>query len=295
MCFAIIGVTGVICMSFQHFLNKKFILLDDKKNRLFLALFLLIYIIIFLNVFVPFDIDKWAPESFGSIFLSLSGFAVVGAAGIAFSQFVLRKWFYREHFLVKQFMVWVVFELMFLTVLLTFLYNNVYDIPSFIHEFQFNLKHTFLIAVIPYSIVLLILSLFQSKSELVELKKERKKVVLTNELIKFPDDKGNLKFTMPLRDLLYLESTDNYLYIYYLSHDKLKKELLRNSLKNLEMDFKGTSIIRCHRSYMVNLENLNLVKKTGQKMEIKLNYLSYLIPVSKTYHQEFKNYLQINN
>ncbi len=281
-------------MSFQNFLNKKFVLLDDKKNRLFLVIFLLIYIIIFLNVFVPFEIDKWAPDSFGSKFLSLSGFAVVGAAGIAFSQFVLRKWFHREHFLIKQFMVWAIFELIFLTVLLTFLYNNVYDISSFIHEFQFNLKHTFLIAIIPYSIVLLILSLFQSKSELVELKKESKKVVLTNELIKFPDDKGNLKFTMPLKDICYIESTDNYVDIYYLSHDKLKKELLRNSLKNLEVDFKGTSIIRCHRSYMVNLENLNLVKKTGQKMLIKLNHVPDLIPISKTYQKGFKEFLQMD-
>jgi len=281
-------------MSFQHFLNKKFDLLDDKKNRLFLVLFLLVYIILFLNIFVPFDIDKWAPDSFGSKFLSLSGFAVVGSAGIAFSQFVLRKWFHREHFLIKQFIVWVIFELFFLTILLVVLYNNVHDLSSFFHEFQFNLKHTFLIAVIPYSIVLLILSVFQSKTELLELKKESKKVVLTNELIKFPDDKGSLKFTMPLRDLLYLESTDNYVYIYYISHDKLKKELLRNSLKNLENIFKDTSIIRCHRSYMVNLENLNLVKKTGQKMMIKLNQVEDLIPVSKTYQEGFKEFLQLD-
>jgi hypothetical protein len=281
-------------MSIQTFLNKDFDLLDDKKNRLFLVLFLLVYIILFLNIFVPFDIDKWAPNSFGSKFLSLSGFAVVGAAGIAFSQFVLRKWFHREHFLIKQFIVWVIFELFFLTILLVILYDNVSDSNSFIREFQFNLKHTFLIAVIPYSIVLLILSLFQSKSELVELKKESKKVVLSNELIKFPDDKGNLKFTMPLRDLLYLESTDNYVYIYHISHDKLKKELLRNSLKNLENIFKNTSIIRCHRSYMVNLENLNLVKKTGQKMLVKLNQVEDLIPVSKTYQEGFKEFLQLD-
>ncbi len=281
-------------MNFLNFFNKKFILLDDKKNRLFLVLFLLIYITIFLNVFVPFDIDTWVPKSFGSKFLHLSGYAVVGSLGIAFSQFVLRKWFHREHFLVRQYIVWVFFELIFLTMILVFLFNNVYDLSSFFEEFQFNLKHTFLITIIPYSIVLLILSLFQSKSELIELKKESKKVVLSNELIKFPDDKGNLKFTMPLRDLLYLESTDNYVYIYYLSHDKLKKELLRNSLKNLEIDFKGTSIIRCHRSYMVNLENLNLVKKTGQKMLIKLNHVPDLIPVSKTYQVAFKEFLQMD-
>ena len=140
---------------------------------------------------------------------------------------------------------------------------------------------------------MLILSLFQSKSELVELKKESKKVVLSNELMKFPDDKGNLKFTMPLKDICYIESTDNYVDIYYVSQDNLKKELLRNSLKNLDKTFEGTSIIRCHRSYMVNLENLNLVKKTGQKMLIKLNHVPELIPISKTYQGNFKEFLQL--
>lgn len=294
MCFSNKEGTKVSYMSFKQFLNKQFILLDDKKNRLFLVLFLLVYIVLFLNIFHPFGIDSWVPGSYGSKFLHLSAYAVVGSLGIAFSQFVLRKWFNREHFSMKQFIVWIVFELIFLTILLVFLFNNVYDIPSFFDEFQFNLKYTFLIAIIPYSIVLLILSLFQSKSELVELKKESKKVVLSNPLIKFPDDKGNLKFTMPLKDLLYLESTDNYVYIYYLSHDKLKKELLRNSLKNLEKIFINTSIIRCHRSYMVNLENLNLVKKTGQKMMIKLNQIDDLIPVSKTYQEGFKEFLQLD-
>ncbi len=88
---------------------------------------------------------------------------------------------------------------------------------------------------------------------------------------------------------------DNYrVYPIILSNDKLKKELLRNSLKNLEVDFKGTSIIRCHRSHMVNLENLNLVKKTGQKMLIKLNHVPDLIPVSKTYQEAFKAFLQMD-
>jgi hypothetical protein len=281
-------------MSFHQFLNEDFKLLDDKKHRLFLVLFILIYIVLFLNIFVPFDIDKWGAESSESKFLSLSGYAVAGALGIAFSQFVLRKWFNRDHFTVKQFILWVIFELLFLTLVMVFLFNDVYDISSFFHEFKFTLKYTFLTAVVPYSVALLILSLFRSRSELVELKKESKKVVLPNELIRFPDDKGNLKFTMPLKDLLYLESTDNYVYIYYLSHDKLKKELLRNSLKNLEIQFKDTSVIRCHRSYMVNLKNLNLVKKTGQKMMIRLNYVNDLIPVSKTYQDGFKKFLQLD-
>ena len=282
-------------MDINHFLNQRFELLDSKKNRLFLVLFMLVYIVLFLNIFVPFDIDEWAPTTMSSKVVTLTSFGVIGALSIAFSQFVLRKWLKMNHFTVKQFLIWLLFELVFLTVLLSFLYNDIVDIPSFFHEFLFNFKYTFLVAIIPYSIVLLILSLFQSKSELMEIKKTSKKENLTNVLVKFPDDKGNVKFIVPLDDLLYLESTDNYVYIYYLSNKKITKELLRNSLKNLEMNFKEEPIKRCHRSYMVNLKNLNLVKKTGQKIALKLNYVNDLIPVSKSYHQDFNEYFQINN
>lgn len=282
-------------MNFTNFLNLRFTLLDAKKNRLFLVLFFLVYSLLFLNIFVPFNMNNWVLDTKESQFIQLSAYSIIGATSLAFSQFFLRKWFNRNEFLLGQFLVWIIFELLFLTTLLTLIYSERFEFLYLFSDFIFTLKHTFLIAIVPYSIVLLILSLFQSKSELLELKKERKKIILSNEIINFSDENGNVKFTLQLNDLIYLESTDNYVYIHYHSNHILKKELLRNSLKNLENDFKKFPIKRCHRSYMVNLENLNIVKKTGQKIEIKLNYLPNLIPVSRSYYQEFKNYLQISN
>ena len=134
-------------------------------------------------------------------------------------------------------------------------------------------------------------TLLQSKSKLKELKKVDKKVVLSSEMINFKDEKGNIKLTFPLKDIIYLESTDNYVYLHYNTTGGLKKEILRNSLKKLENDFKDLPLKRCHRSYMVNLENLNLIKRSGQKVNIKLNHCLELIPVSRSYYQEFKNYI----
>ncbi len=282
-------------MKLKQVLNLKFKLLDSKKNRLFLVLFMLVYSILFLNIFIPFNIKDWMPLSGSSQFITLSGFAMVGALGLAFSQFVLRKWLKLEQFVIKQFLIWVLFELLLLTLILTIIYNDFSNWLYFFGEFLFTLKHTFLIIIIPYSFVLLILSLFHSKSELLEMKKQRSKTVVKNDLIKFPDDKGNVKFTLPIKDFIYLESTDNYVYIYYRAHEIIKKELLRNSLKNLEIILKDDPIKRCHRSYMVNLINLNIAKKTGQKISLKLNLVPNLIPVSKTYQREFLEYFQGDN
>ncbi len=279
-------------MKLKQFFNLRFKLLDSKKNRLFLVLFMLVYAMLFLNIFIPFNIKDWMPLSNSPQFFTLSGFAMVGALGLAFSQFVLRKLFKLEQFKIKQFFLWVLFELILLTFILTVIYNDFSNWFNFIDEFLFTLKHTFLIIIIPYSIVLLILSLFRSRYELLEMKKEGKNVDIKNKLVKFPDDKGNVKFSLLLKDLLYLESTDNYVYIHYQANDILKKELLRNSLKNLEKILENEPIRRCHRSYMVNLINLNIAKKAGQKILLKLNFVTELIPVSKTYQKEFMEYFE---
>lgn len=278
-------------MRLNYFLNLKFTQLDSIKSRLFLVVFFLVYSVLFLNFFVPFNMNNWMPNSGYSQFIYLSSYGIIGALGIAFSQFFLRKWLKREQLLFNQFLIWVLLELFFLTILLTVIFGDINSFSQLFSELIFTLKHTFLIAVIPYSIVLLILTLIKYKSELAQLKNQNKKVILSSETINFTNEKGTIKLTMLLSDLIYIESTDNYVYIYYHSQNKIKKELLRNSLKNLENDFKNSPIKRCHRSYMVNLESLNLVKRTGQKIDIKLNHLSNLIPVSKSYHQEFKKYL----
>lgn len=282
-------------MKLKEILHLKFKLLDSKKNRLFLVLFMLVYSVLFLNIFIPFNIKNWMPLSNSPQFLTLSGFGLVGAMGLSFSQFIMRKWFKQEQFIIKQFLIWVLFELLFLTLILTIIYNDISNWFNFFDEFIFILRHTFLIIIIPYSIVLLILSVFHSKSELLALKKNSYKNDIKSDLLKFPDENGNIKFTLPLKDFLYLESTDNYVYIYYQANDVLNKELLRNSLKNLASILKNDPIKRCHRSYMVNLINLNIAKKTGQKISLKLNFVPELIPVSKTYQKEFINYFKLEN
>jgi len=285
-------------MKLKEILNKDFTLLDKRMNRLFLVIFMMSYLVLFLNIYNPFNIDNWVASN-GSMIFTLTTFGIIGGLGISFSQFVLRKLFKMETFTLKQFLIWFFLELLAITLILTVLYNNVEGVTSFFHEFYFNVKLTLLSAFIPYSIALLILALIKNKNEvkllIAENNKEKNKVVLVNKMLKLPDDKGNIKFTFPVKDLLYLESTDNYVLIHYIAGDQLKQEILRNSLKKLEEVLVEFPLKRCHRSYMVNLDNLTMVKKTGQKMTLVLPNVPEVIPVSKTYQNSFKEYLEIEN
>jgi DNA-binding LytR/AlgR family response regulator len=79
---------------------------------------------------------------------------------------------------------------------------------------------------------------------------------------------------------------------------KIKKNMLRKTMKRLEKELEGTFIQRCHRSYMVNLENIKLVKLISTNLYIYLDSQEEIrIPVSNTYAErvhEFINLMSIS-
>jgi len=290
-------------MSINEFLNKKFSLLDSAKNKTFLVVFITVFLILYLNIYTPFNMETWVETEKGNSLLIMSIFSVIVGFITAFSQFVLRKVFKVTEFTVKTYLMWLFMELFMIGFLLTLLFSDFNDVTTFILELGFSLKLTYALAIIPNVFFILMLSLIKYKSEITytkteldKLKENKNKVVIANELINIPDDKGNVKFSLPLDEILYLESTDNYVFIYYFANSTgtVKKELLRNSLKKLEAIFDNYPIKRCHRSFMVNLNNLDLVKKSGQKMTITISHITETIPVSKTYQKEFNKYLNIS-
>ncbi len=48
--------------------------------------------------------------------------------------------------------------------------------------------------------------------------------------------------------------------------------MLRNTMKRLEKELEGTLIQRCHRSYMVNFENIKQVKLISTNLYIYLDF-----------------------
>ena len=58
------------------------------------------------------------------------------------------------------------------------------------------------------------------------------------------------------------EIADNYVQIWYLNKGVVTKVMLRNTLKAMEEQFEGTKCtIECHRSYMVNLEHVKVIRR----------------------------------
>ncbi len=67
--------------------------------------------------------------------------------------------------------------------------------------------------------------------------------------------------------------------------------LIRNSMKNIEWRFRETPLIRCHRSYIVNLEKVQMVKRIDGEMMLDFNDEQIAnLPVSKAYADQIMIY-----
>ena len=168
------------------------------------------------------------------------------------------------------------------------MYGN--PVGNFMNDLSYALRHTILGIWIPYSFAILIIYYKNHREEIVQLQTKISKPS-EKKLIAFKDENQKIKFSVLAKDLLVLESTDNYVSVFYLLEGKVQRELLRNTMKNLEELLKESTILRCHRSYMVNSENVEFVKKDGKKLIIKVRLINKSIPVSEKYSSLFLEFL----
>lgn len=93
----------------------------------------------------------------------------------------------------------------------------------------------------------------------------------------------NEKDTLEIDELLYIESADNYCSVVFFHGGKPYKELLRSSLSRLESQISDERILRCHRSYIVNLNQVLNVTGNAQGYKLHLANTSEVIPVARKY------------
>ena len=98
----------------------------------------------------------------------------------------------------------------------------------------------------------------------------------------------NEKDTLTLlsRDLLFIESSDNYCTVVYLKNGQVAKPLLRSSLSRLEKQIDRAHIVRCHRSFVVNLDRVERVTGNAQGYKLHLSNGQFQIPVSRQNNEQ---------
>lgn len=268
--------------------------INKRENVVRLVLWTTLYAELFITIFQPFDNRVWMqPVREWQYFMFGTLAVIVAMLVIALSRTGMCYFAKKHDITYFDYGCWVFGEIVGMS--LIYAAAPYAFMHSFSDQFSFfslwgdAAIYTAFIICVPYSIVMMGLVLQEKNRLLVQYglreDKNRDKIGV-EDMLNFYDEKGELKLSIREDSLYYIESADNYVKIHYLSAGRMQHFMLRNKIRTIEERFKEQDLIRCHRSYIVSFQRVNVLKRTDEGLVIDFDREDLpKIPVSKTYSQ----------
>lgn len=256
----------------------------DKRNIVRLILFTAAFALLFINFYAPFGVRYWFNVTREQLLINSSLITLTGVLVVVISRVLMyRSKSFKLNYL--QYLLWVLCEVFFMALFYSLFEKLIFhDERPFLKLLTISIQNTALVLLLPYSAMWLYFSYHEKKIQLEQLIQGDLPADSSKSMLPFHDEKGILRLSVNQDNLLYIESCDNYVNIYYLNKGKVSKFLLRNTLKRIEALFKNTEIVRCHRSFMVNFQKVKVIRKEKEGLILELDIPSSIdIPVSRTY------------
>jgi len=276
----------------------------DRRNIVSFVLFTAIFALVFINIYAPFGVDSWLNVTDFQLFFYSSIVILIGMLVIALSRLLMYLLSRKKSIRYGEYALWIFGEILSMA----FVYALIQRFflqgqKDFMEILRNTVRITAFIILLPYAIYWLYLS-FKEKYNLLEKmnitragiieNKDDRKNYGTWSMIPFRDEKGILRFSVKQEDLLFLEAADNYVLIHYLDGDKQLKYMIRTTLKRIEQEFPAKKLVRCHRSFMINIDHVRTIRKEKEGLIINFESpVNTTVPISKTYLDVFIRKLSI--
>lgn len=277
------------------FLSGPFPFVLKRKQVLILGIAAGLFVFLFLQIFQPFGLSQVRGELW-QVTLTYGAITVAGIFIVEVLIILLFPGFYRE----DQWNVGKEFLHTILVILLITAGNILYSVQINFYSFSFELAVRFFgitlaIAIFPVSLQILIRQNIYQKKYLKRAMKLNDRIIPPSnieekEVTQFhlKDEEGKVMLELSERELLAVESADNYAKVYFLKNNGLQNQLIRNSLKFFESQLKAKGdFYRCHRSYLVNLHKLKKVKGDARGYRLVLHPELKEIPLARRRSVEF--------
>jgi hypothetical protein len=260
-------------------LNRKYPFDPAVRHHLIIALGLAIWIFVFLYFTEPLDVNRLGNTN---KFFFLIGYGIIGGISyllfLPFQYFIFHKnnktWTVLSEFL---FLICLTFSLISIA-RLYYLYVIMANDRN-PYELWYMVKAIFLPAVLTISPIIIFGRFAFGKYKNKQI--EAKKIEIKGE--------GNYEgLRLFLNDIICIQSSDNYIEVFYLNGLEVKKTLIRNKLSVIADDF--PKLLRTHRSYLINPFHFLQWKTEKSKLFVIL-FHHIEVPVSRTYQNEVKTVL----
>ncbi len=276
----------------KEYLNKPFPFVEKKKHKVLVSILFSIFIYVFLLTFQPFGI---------STIQYYKGIFIAGFSGISFivlmlsffvTPIVLKKKLDLKKWNIKSALIFIIVQFLIITIL-NWTYNSIVgkDITEQ-HSLLFFVFITTSVGIIPtFFLIYFIEKHLTPKNQYIAShfvsNINTKTSIFKNEIISLLSKNNNETITICLKDFLCIKSEGNYLNVYFLDNNKTTSKLIRNSISNIEEQFRSfEQIKRCHRSFLVNLDKVEHITGNARRLNLHVPNLNFTIPVSRTFPKE---------
>src|SRR5690554_3655932 len=244
-----------------------------RRNTILQIVFTALFAFFFINIYRPFGAGEWYDVRWWAFLLASGALVMAGMVVVIISRLLMQLRQRRRPVTLTYYAWSVVAEIFFMGVLYAVLELVVLGgVRPFGVLLYVAVQNTSLILLIPYLISLLFFAWREKKISLDALVRQIRK---RPQFILFRDENEVLRLTIKSSDLIYLEAGI-----------KVKSFLLRNTLKRLEQMLEDFPLLRCHRSYMVNIHRVKMLKRDKGQFKLWMDEEGQLsIPVSRSYAQ----------
>lgn len=263
----------------------------QKKSQFVVLVTLCIFFVLTIVQYFAFDpIDLYLFAGFVGGFTTIS--AVCSAIAIYLFPTLSKSYFSKEQWTKGKYFLFI-FVLTLMIGIANALYDYVISIKAYHKEIPFfiylynNLITAFLIGIVPTAFGYLWIKKQELHSNLEEKEDQNRKLISHVQGKGISDEKiitlsGHSKDSLTLfpRELCYIESSGNYVQVYYKTDDRIAQKTLRSTLQQMEECLSDYPFLtRCHRAFIVNVYQIEKIK--GAKLWLKSTDAA--IPFSKTY------------
>ena len=260
------------------------------RNVVMLVLSTTLFAELFILIFTPFGSRSWADSDMQYV-RWVTVVVLVAMGIISVSRTVMYYYAQRHDITYPVYAVWIFCELTIMALIYSVFpfvvlpeYAETRGL-TFFSMFKEAIIDTAFILLIPYTIVYLIITL-QDKNKQIQNLMQTTRTEMQPNMFNFYDDKGDLKLSVKPEMVYYIEAADNYVEVHYMSNGKKQTLLIRNSLKNIAWSFNDKDLVRCHRSYIANLNKVQLLRRVDGELMLDFGEESIPnVPVSRGYAQ----------
>lgn len=277
-------------------LNQPYPCEEPVRRRWLKAFWIGAFVGLFLLIFQPFGLIVWkTPYKIAKIL----GFGLISflvTAGINLTMpFLFPKYFSNERWTVGREILWITVHISLIGLTNFFYLQWLIGTSIYMPDLAGMIVVTFIIGLFPSAASVMVNYIIrlrkysQAASELPVREHPENRISEKpgdDVLITLTAENEKDRLSIPAPDLLYIESSDNYSTVVYLNDGQVVKTLLRSSLSRLETQLvrNNSTIVRCHRSFVVNLENVEKVTGNAQGYKLHLQNGLFQLPVARKYN-----------